>query len=902
MFFLPVRARNPLLQKKSRCKSRVALATADAAMGRAIQRRPRWSFLPLLQLSFPVLPVERAEEKRAAMDRLLNRPGRRGHGRGCIHLPTDDKCPRSFGNQQSLMLSALMTAHVLGARVQAFTAMDCNALLRFKMDRQRVVGPFGEKPQPHRRVVNVPVPELCQRLRQPGYGLHRDECLGVEGVDHGQALALMLASCTNASSDLFALGPHAALGAIFDASFSLRNESAAIAPEWRDDEVRISVHVRHFDADDDGHDPQSLQAYEAAVRVAAAAAKNCVLLVASDRRPTLQLMEAVAQRVGCRMLVAERGPPVTDLSAEHGEDVGEVVLRDVFLLAQGHILIGTWASTLTIMVQQLIAARSIGHPHAPTVSYCDKSQSRCSAPLPLLASSPANAWWIVQRLGVPRIIRPHQSQRFLANSLKAHTPWPAMDRQTVDALRQLDVPGARSAEILASAAIISSSASSTGFLTAAAVLASCGFEPLHVQAANPQHYGSMRELLFELFGNGKLHHVTRLSAFEVGLLVSHKRALEAIVRSGHAWGAVFEDDACLSSLVRPLQVKQLLHRAFAVASERTVLYLGSCNPKCEADEMEAHQPGGLPKQLLRAGRCRAYCTHAYALSRRHAATFFADVFGCHGDECGSTCVTQPCFMDWAMTRYFLAGDEHNDSAWIVAGGLRSPYASDHRGLFVQNRSAARGNNVSGGTGLHHKFAWPQGKEVLLEALSRLQPERRPLQRLLVTSEWSGRTGNLLFEWAALVGMAARLRTSVPATEAVYLRTPSSSDVPVRAFFEQFALGSTTRTLPNANASFASVFAGELESGVACRVNAPESRPHVHDDALVRGLEAWAQSPPKGNPNPNPSVKPSPSPSSSPSPSPNPNPNPNPNQAAGLALSSSVVTSNPSATLAARQLS
>ena len=221
---------------------------------------------------------------------------------------------------------------------------------------------------------------------------------------------------------------------------------------------------------------------------------------------------------------------------------------------------------------------------------------------------------------------------------------------------------------------------------------------------------------------------------------------------------------------------------------------------------------------------------------------------------------------------------------------------------MQNRSAARGNNVSGGTGLHHKFAWPQGKEVLLEALSRLQPERRPLQRLLVTSEWSGRTGNLLFEWAALVGMAARLRTSVPATEAVYLRTPSSSDVPVRAFFEQFALGSTTRTLPNANASFASVFAGELESGVACRVNAPESRPHVHDDALVRGLEAWAQSPPKGKPNPNPSPNPSPSPSSSPNPNTNPNPNPNPNQAAGLASSSSVVTSNPSATLAARQLS
>ena len=51
----------------------------------------------------------------------------------------------------------------------------------------------------------------------------------------------------------------------FDASFSLRNESGADAPRWHEDEIHISVHVRHFESDDDGHDPQSLQAYEDAV-------------------------------------------------------------------------------------------------------------------------------------------------------------------------------------------------------------------------------------------------------------------------------------------------------------------------------------------------------------------------------------------------------------------------------------------------------------------------------------------------------------------------------------------------------------------------------------------------------------------------------------------------------------
>lgn len=593
------------------------------------------------------------------------------------------------------------------------------------------------------------------------------------------------------------------------------------------------------------------------MRVAAAAASKCALLVASDRRLTIELMEAVAQRVGCRMLVAARGPRVTDFSAEHGEDVGEVVLRDVFLLAQGHILIGTWASTLTILVQQLIAARSTGHPHAPTVSYCDPSQSRCLPPLPLLASSPATAWWIVFEYGVPRLVKPYQARRALANALQAHHSWPTMD-QTVDTLRQLDVPVVSSVLLLASAAIISNSASSARFRTVAATLAPCGFEPVHVQAASPKHYGSMRELHGELFGTRNAQRMTGMSAFEVGLLLSHKRALDAIARSGHAWGAVFEDDACLADVVRPLQVKRLLHRAFAAASGRNVLYLGSCNPQCEAVQGNARHPSGLPAGLLRVGRCHAYCTHAYALTAQHAATFFADVFGCQSGECGSMCRTRPCFMDWAMRRYFLAGDEHNASAWILGGGLRSRWASDHRGVFVQNRSAALGNNVSG-TGLHHAYLWPKGREVLKTALSRDwrgvargnakramdRGGREPLQQLLVTSAWSGRAGNLLFEWAALVGVTAQLRAVVPATKAVYLRPPSSLDVPVEAFFQHFDLSSTVRIIPNASASFASVFASQLEAGIACRVDAPESWPHNHDVELLRGLAAWARSPPKG---------------------------------------------------------
>ena len=64
--------------------------------------------------------------------------------------------------------------------------------------------------------------------------------------------------------------------------------------------------------------------------------------------------------------------------------VGEVVLRDVFLLARGHLLIGTWGSTLTVLIQELIAARSLGSPVLPTVTYCDTTGEfrQCMQPLP----------------------------------------------------------------------------------------------------------------------------------------------------------------------------------------------------------------------------------------------------------------------------------------------------------------------------------------------------------------------------------------------------------------------------------------------------------------------------------------------------------------------------------------
>ena len=232
----------------------------------------------------------------------------------------------------------------------------------------------------------------------------------------------------------------------------------------------------------------------------------------------------------------------------------------------------------------------------------------------------------------------------------------------------------------------------------------------------PHHFADLQEMLLELFGDSS-RHVKRLSPFELALLISHKRALSAIACGAHAWGAVFEDDAYLHESAPPSHAAYLIKRAFATARAHTVVYLGSCDPRCEVGNAET-TVGDLPLGLLRGGICRAYCTHAYALSRSHASSFFADVFNCHDgpDRCGRECQRRPCFMDWAMTRHFLTDQNvgmrttrHDVKAWVLAGGLRSPWASDHHGLFIQNRSAALGNNVSG-TSLHGTYEWPSAQD------------------------------------------------------------------------------------------------------------------------------------------------------------------------------------------------
>ena len=890
--------------------------TAEMALFHSRRR----SFQRHENLSIPLLPIDHLVEKRALLQRQL--AWEPASPAPCLRLPADNRCPRSFGNHISVLLSTLMSARVLRADLHATSAMNCNSLLSFayasRLKRTTTVS----------AVRHVDPMQACERLNSAGDNRH---CMSLPTDQHGQSASWCLQQRTD-SSALFSLGPHAAYGSVFDAALALPNETV---PTWHAGELRISVHARHFDATYTG--AESIGTFETAIRRASAGSERCAILLASDRRLTLQLMEAVALRAGCRLLTSKRGDAVSDFSAEHGVDVGEVVLRDVFLLAHGHVLIGTWGSTLTLAVQELIAARSLGEPF-PTVTYCSVQLRRCMRPLPLLTSQ-SDAWFVTSSSGgtgwhisssqaidrgrewselerrrsksVLQIAPPtdwlspasgcsvqlvrqlsrtvtcklgftfgcHEGTRkmwvrgcrgrFQCASTRnselsmvqcgfprmntnrvinctcgAETDeaeWPT-DSETLNALQAL-----ASAEVhqIWVGAIISTSAQSPRYAAAAASVASCGFRPIYVQASSPDQYRSRADMMLDLFGDRHRRPPTRMSPHELGLLISHKRALRAIAASNSAWGGVFEDDAVLHEAVPSQLASWLLDRAFTTAGHSRVVYLGACDPRCVA-EANGTSVSGLPIGLLRGGRCRGYCSHAYAVSRVRAATFFGEVFGCQDGsaaQCGAECEFRPCFMDWALNRYFKTHE-----AWIVGGGMRSRWNEGHRGLFVQNRSGD--NNVTGGTSLRRRFNWASPRQTSQYSCDpRPTPSKRskkPLRRVLVTMKWTGRLGNLLFGWAALVGVAARLRAIAP-TNAVALQLPSIPETPALQLFQQLPLSQKhVHVNPeNRAGGWWREYGDELRHCSACTLKVEEKRSMAYDEAEMESLKDWVTSPPEG---------------------------------------------------------
>lgn len=238
---------------------------------------------------------------------------------------------------------------------------------------------------------------------------------------------------------LFALGPHYALGALFSSSHAfgaavVRSVEEALRPSRTADALLISVHVRHrgrFHLE-----RGSLEPYARAVRevldhharcanrsafgsgtaggargVSADASGGsrpgsrvrCAILFAADRRASGEAFGEIARALGCDLVRSPRGRVERGNGEDNGDDTGSVAMADLLLLSHGHHLVGSWGSTLTLSIQELMSFRY--EPRAPcrappTARYCDLHAQACLPPLPLVGASP-EAWWHLSLEGWP---------------------------------------------------------------------------------------------------------------------------------------------------------------------------------------------------------------------------------------------------------------------------------------------------------------------------------------------------------------------------------------------------------------------------------------------------------------------------------------------------------------------
>ena len=335
-----------------------------------------------------MLPTVIRSRHRVAIKELILQQASAASAR-CVRMPPEDKrCPRSFGNSQQITLGAMLFATVLRARLvrsdtTTASAGNCNKMLRFQLTEWLDRAPPDRESNAFTvKLRNCSAVADALSSAPPG-----GRCYSTMLTWHAQQMGVCLNTQLGyAAATLFRLGPHVAYGALFEAAFAFPNETV---PEMYDDELRVSVQVRHFDAMHSG--AANVGVFEGAIRNATNHAKRCALFVASDRHLTVTLFEGVCcpSRLSPRHLGAG-----SQHGAFHGRRTwcgyGIVVLRDMFLLSHGHVLIGTWGSSLTVLIQELLAARSWG-PQFPTVTYCDLGAGACLRPLPLVSR---HAWMV----------------------------------------------------------------------------------------------------------------------------------------------------------------------------------------------------------------------------------------------------------------------------------------------------------------------------------------------------------------------------------------------------------------------------------------------------------------------------------------------------------------------------
>lgn len=243
--------------------------------------------------------------------------------------------------------------------------------------------------------------------------------------------------------------------------------------------------------------------------------------------------------------------------------------------------------------------------------------------------------------------------------------------------------------------------------------------------------------------------------------VSHMSVLQNFsadvsVRDDH-WVLILEDDIALHPEVMPQHLGEVIGAGLAKAESvmSPFVYFGLCNPVCSGPQAVLQTPSDATVSFR--SHCSGSCTHAYAVQK-----FIAPYVPRYLQRMKNRARTIDAALSLMATglNMSLLGSSLSSPDIRAAGSL-------HAGIFYM-----KGFSDS----LTTSFEWD----------TRLKVHFRLV-------DWSGRIGNLMFQWAALVGMAAKAQAE---TEAYFPLSEHRErvDCPAVAFFRHFRLQRFSRDL------------------------------------------------------------------------------------------------------------
>ena len=238
----------------------------------------------------------------------------------------------------------------------------------------------------------------------------------------------------------------------------------------------------------------------------------------------------------------------------------------------------------------------------------------------------------------------------------------------------------------------------------------CGFSPYILPATLPfgHHYSYSKEKLYKtclgiqglkLLPYGESTYAAQTTLSELALICSHRNAMHMIAQdltmSDTDWALIMEDDAVLNTALNPNLARSYTTQAINFARWESVdkgfIYFGICHGVCSKSVSIF-----LAADQFSVGKsCFGYCTHAYALTKHTARTFFAKIYN---NEVLKENLLQ---TDQVMAAYFQANLKSGSSpAALVAGyNFQSPYEPNHTGFMYQTNRSRSINGTLLGTAL-----------------------------------------------------------------------------------------------------------------------------------------------------------------------------------------------------------